>query len=390
MKKEKIRELLSRYINGQCTEEERAWVETWYITFQSGLKSDLSDEDVEKDLHEILRSLASTERQKIRRFRLRGAAAIAFLAILSVIGYSYLKNTSAPPAAYQAQKQQNDIAPGSNKATLTLADGSSISLDDSNSGEIAEQHGLKISKTEDGRIVYTASPSSQETEESSVITYNEIKTPNGGQYEIVLPDGTKVWLNAASSLKYPVIFKGNERKVELSGEAYFEVTTINKNGLVPFIVQTSMQQIKVLGTAFNVNAYKDELSTKTTLLHGSVKIIPQIQKLNNDESILLKPGQESKLTKDKISVAAVNTAEAIAWKNGMFYFQDSDIKSVMRQLSRWYNVEVEFEGKIPDIKLWGEIHRDVNASKALKILEYFNLKYRIEKKNDAKKIIISP
>src|SRR5690606_21711377 len=237
--------------------------------------------------------------------------------------------------------------------------------------------------------IYTTSPPSQETEESSLITYNEIKTPKGGQYEIVLPDGTKVWLNAASSLKYPVVFKGNERKVELTGEAYFEVTSINKNGLVPFIVQTSLQQIKVLGTAFNINAYADEQSTKTTLLHGSVKIIPQSNSLRTDDSVLLKPGQESKVSKDKISVAEVNTAEAVAWKNGMFYFQDSDIRSVMRQLSRWYNVEVEFEGKLPNIKLWGEIHRDVNASKALKILEYFNLKYRIENKNDVKKIIIS-
>ena len=179
-----------------------------------------------------------------------------------------------------------------------------------------------------------------------------------------------------------------ERKVELTGEAYFEVNSQWSSGKkVPFLVSTSSQTIEVLGTHFNVNAYSDEPSTRTTLLEGSVRVV---RDRDGDGSIVLKPGEQAILTANKrMAVSRVNTGNVVAWKSGLFQFQNSDIESVMREISRWYDVEVEFEGKVPDIKLWGKVYRNVNASEALKILAYFDLKYRILQTGKIRKIIIS-
>jgi ferric-dicitrate binding protein FerR (iron transport regulator) len=281
---------------------------------------------------------------------------------------------------------ETDIAPGGNRATLTLADGSVILLDDAMMGKIAEQEGMKVTKAEDGLLTYTFIPSEKGV--ATAAQFNTISTPKGGQYQIVLADGTKVWLNAASSLTFPTSFTGNERSVELSGEGYFEVNTVRgldvKN--IPFIVKTADQEVTVLGTHFNINSYADEASTITTLMEGSI----QVSQLSTSSSKLLKPGQQSVVTLNKgINVSTVNSSSAMAWKNGLFQFEGSDIKNVMRQFSRWYDVEVEFESRVPDIKLWGEVYRNVNASQALEILEYFNLKYKIVQTEKGKKVIVS-
>jgi len=212
-------------------------------------------------------------------------------------------------------------------------------------------------------------------------SYNTITTPRGGQYQVTLPDGTVVWLNAASSLKYPTAFTGKERIVELTGEGYFEVAS-NKD--MPFKVQAADQTVEVLGTHFNINCYADEPAVKTTLLEGSVKVMHH----GTHKSMTLKPGEQSTVSRNNFSVAMADTENAVAWKNNLFYFSGSDIPSVMRQISRWYNVTVEFEGAIPDIRLWGKVYRNSNASKVLELLEYFGLKYRIEENNGSKKIII--
>jgi len=398
MEKQQIKEILQRYHTGECSEEERAWIETWYNTHSTPV-DDLSDEELELDLSEVYKGIP--QKHKVIPLWSRVAAAMVLFGLLYVGLHAYLANLPERSVARETKTApvSDDIAPGGNKATLTLADGSTISLNEAEAGEIAQQEGLVITKTDDGQIIYDLSHSSAKSEQLSVVTYNKIATPRGGQYRIILPDGTKVWLNAASSLTYPTTFTGNERKVELTGEAYFEVASKKEyqnqqleNKYVPFFVSTSFQLVKVMGTHFNINAYEDEPFTRTTLLEGSVKVIPHsnagLSKETN--SLVLNPGEQSLLRADHmLRVKKINTANAVAWKSGLFQFQNSDIESVMRQFSRWYDVEVEFEGDVPDLKLWGEVYRNVNASQALEILEYFNLKYRIEQTNGVKKIIIS-
>jgi len=203
---------------------------------------------------------------------------------------------------------------------------------------------------------------------------NTVSTPKGGQYRIILPDGTNVWLNAASSISYPTVFKGAERLVTLNGEGYFEVT---KNKAMPFRVKSAMQTIEVLGTHFNINAYTDETRVKTTLLEGSVKVISATR------STFITPGEQAAISRAGngiISKQRVNVDKEVAWKNGVFSFADEDIRAVMRQVSRWYDIDVVYEGDIPDEKFFGEISRSSNLGDVFRILELNNMKFAVEGK----------
>lgn len=280
----------------------------------------------------------------------------------------------------------NDIKAGGNKAYLTLANGKRIVLSDARNGEVAEEAGISITKTANGQLLYEIeeNPAGRDVEK---VLYNTISTPAGGQYEVVLPDGTHVWLNAASSLKYATsIASLKERRVELSGEAYFEVSKLSYGGVrKPFIVKSNGQEVEVLGTHFNISSYNQEGGTATTLLEGSVKVRRQGV---FDETIL--PGEQA-LVQRGIRVTKVDTATAVAWKNGLFKFENANIYTVMNQFSRWYNFEVQYEGKAPGNKFNGEIYRSLNASKALKILNYARIRFRVEvNDNDPgkKKIVI--
>lgn len=388
MDNKEIRELLFKYNEGKCTDKEKALIETWYNRQRTDDAVDLSGEEIEEDLRNVFSTLPKHPERRTIPLVFRIAAAAVILITLSVAVYFYYPSNSVAPAnlIVETLPVETDIAPGGNRATLTLADGSIILLDDALKGKIAEQEGMKVTKTEDGLLTYTFIPS----ERGSVaeIQYNTISTPKGGQYQIVLADGTKVWLNASSSLTFPTTFAGNERSVKLSGEGYFEVNPERGLGIknIPFIVKTADQEVMVLGTHFNINSYADEASTVTTLMEGSI----QVSQLSTSHSKLLIPGQQSTVILNKgINISTVNPSSAMAWKNGLFQFQGSDIQNVMRQFSRWYDVEVEFEGKVPDIKLWGEVYRNVNASQALEILAYFNLKYKIVQTEKGKKVIIS-
>lgn len=388
MENKRIQELLTKYTAGECTDEEKAVIETWYNQLASDEFVDLSEEEIKDDLDVVFNALPRRSEKRRTSFALRITTAALILIALSLGFYFYYHtNTiSQERRIVDNTSVQTDVAPGGNRATLTLADGSVILLEDASKGEIAEQEGMKVTKTEDGLLTYTFMPSDRDLEANP--RYNTISTPKGGQYQIVLADGTKVWLNAASVLTFPTSFAGNERRVELSGEGYFEVNTVSgiDNKSKPFIVKTTDQEVKVLGTHFNINSYTDEASTITTLMEGSI----QVSQLSTSQSKLLVPGQQSTVTVNKgIDILNVNPASAMAWKNGLFQFQGSDIKNVMRQFSRWYDVEVEFEGRVPDIKLWGEVYRNVNASQALEILEYFNLKYKIIQTEKGKKVVIS-
>lgn len=388
MDKKEIQELLFKYNQGKCTPAEKALIETWYNWHKVALVKDLSDDEIEGDLQNVFNALPKFKERRVIPSVFRIAAAAVVLITLSVGAYFYFVTPSDAPSnlVVESLPIETDVAPGGNRATLTLADGSVILLDDAMMGKIAEQEGMKVTKAEDGLLTYTFIPN--EKVAVAAPQFNTISTPKGGQYQIVLADGTKVWLNAASSLTFPTVFVGNERSVELSGEGYFEVNSVRGSDIknIPFIVKTADQEVTVLGTHFNINSYADEGSTVTTLMEGSI----QVSQLSTSSSRLLIPGQQSVVALNKgINVSTVNPSTAMAWKNGLFQFQGSDIQSVMRQFSRWYNVDVEYAGRIPDIKLWGEVYRNVNASQALEILEYFNLHYKIVQTSKGKKVIIS-
>lgn len=377
MEKRALKHLLKRYRENKCTEEERAYIESWYNKDIND-EITISEQEIEHDIQAIREQLPVPVRRPVIAWR--GYAAAAAVTIICGL-FFYIRNV--PDVKNLSSKSvvvtASDVMPGSNKATLTLADGSEVLLDDQAVGTIAQQSEQMVYKTEDGQIVYQ---SGEQQTDLSKPSFNTITTPRGGQYHVTLPDGTKVWINAASSLRYNTSNVAGERLVELKGEGYFEVAPDADR---PFKVITDNQVVEVLGTHFNINSYNDEPSTKTTLLEGSVKILEKKTK----RTAVLKPGQQASLGKNNnLIVKNVVAGDAVAWKDGVFRFNHSDIEIVMRQMSRWYDVEVEFEGEKPAIKLWGEVYRNVNASQALEILTYFNLKYRIKTKDGVKKIII--
>jgi transmembrane sensor len=263
------------------------------------------------------------------------------------------------PAVIRAKRQgisQVIVQPGSNKATLTLSDGSSIDLNESKPGTLCKQGTVTVGKRADGSLVYQPSGS-----QNAAVLYNTVSTPKGGQYQLVLSDGTKVWLNAASAIKYPATFSGKERIVELNGEAYFEVA---KNKNMPFKVSLNNMSVEVLGTHFNVNAYADEGEVTTTLLEGSVKLS------NSKGQSMLKPGQQAKMDKQSgFDIHEVNTDEAVAWKNGYFIFDNENIQSIMRKISRWYDVDVEYSGNVDEGNFGGTTSRFNSITGVLKSLE---------------------
>ncbi|SDM51241.1 protein of unknown function [Daejeonella rubra] len=354
----KAKELLEKYKTGSCTPEEILLLQKWFHHLHEDEVSELTDADLRKaqnELRQKMTSLTGKSSEVILWPRIISAAAI--IIIISVGTLFYLNNIKKSNTTHAISEVKNDISPGGNIATLTLADGRKISLTDAKNGQLAEQSGIKIHKTADGQLVYTISNSDNS---SQSLSYNIIETPPGGQYQVNLPDGSKVWLNSASSLRYPVRFSGNERRVEISGEAYFEVAHNNR---MPFRVTNASQTVEVLGTHFNIMAYPDETSTNTTLLEGSVRVIKE------NKSKIISPGQQTRVMNGNIDVVSVDVNEATAWKDGFFMFKNEEIQSIMRQISRWYNLEVEYQGNIPEKVFGGKISRSRNVSDVLEVLE---------------------
>jgi ferric-dicitrate binding protein FerR (iron transport regulator) len=249
-----------------------------------------------------------------------------------------------------------DIAPGGNKAILTLADGTQVILDSANNGAITKQGNVTVIKLDDGQLAYNASSTS-----TSALTYNTVTTPRGGQYQLVLSDGTKVWLNAASSLRFPTAFVGSERKVEMTGEGYFEVAHNDKK---PFLVRAGGMDVEVLGTHFNINSYKDEMVTTTTLLEGAVQVSSVQGNMVN-----LRPGQQSVLSGSALRVSPADTDMAIAWKEGYFRFKNESVPAIMRKLSRWYDVEIVYRGGPGKEAFGGKISRSKTLAEVLEMLQ---------------------
>lgn len=308
--------------------------------------------------------------------RITAAAAILFFA---VIGVDFWLNSKQPmqPIAQSKKNPENAIVPGGNKAVLTLADGSRIVLDSIHGGALANQGNVKVMKLNAATVAYNAGSAA-----SKEIVYNTLSTPSGGQYHLILPDGTQVWLNASSSIHFPTMFKGKERNVTVTGEVYFEVANMPAKegyGKIPFVVKIDTPsgeggEVKVFGTHFNIMAYHNESFMHTTLLEGSVKVS------KGSLSEMLVPGQQSRInrTTGGIKVVEANLEEVMAWKNGWFQFNACDIEQVMRQISRWYDVEIVYEGNIPPGHFSGLVSRRNDISQVLKIMQAGGVRFRIE------------
>jgi ferric-dicitrate binding protein FerR (iron transport regulator) len=293
-------------------------------------------------------------------------AAAAILLIGSMAVYRFVFNKQTASDITKTNIEKPIIVPGGNKAILTLADGTTVILDSAANGNIASQGNTKLIKV-DGQLAYNTSGKSNE------ILYNTVSTPRGGLYNLILADGSKVWLNAASSLRFPATFIGKERKVELTGEAYFEVA---KNAAMPFKVEVNGMNVEVLGTHFNINSYADEATINTTLLEGKVKVTSVLN------SQLLSPGQQAQLNANgQISLnKKVDVDEVMSWKNSLFSFNTIDITGIMRQISRWYDVDVSYQGKISTETFSGMVSRNSNISQVLKIMEQTGVRFKIEGK----------
>ena len=302
---------------------------------------------------------------------LKRLAVAASILIIFSVGYLKLQPGKRLPSTNPIAKVapiKNDVMPGGQKALLTLSDGSQIVLDSASNGLLSQQGGTKVIKLANGQLEYAATTGS-----SAELVYNTMSTPAGGQYQLTLPDGSKVWLNASSSIHYPTAFTQNERRVTITGEAYFEIA---KNAQKPFIVKMyNGSEVKVLGTHFNIKAYTDEEQINTTLLKGSINVSQGAK--NN----LLKPGNQAQIDKSgKINIVMdVNTEEAVAWKNGNFQFTSADVTTVLKQAARWYNIDVVYAGTTSsENKFTGKIPMSVNLSRLLKWLEYSDIHFKLE------------
>lgn len=301
----------------------------------------------------------------VRRIGFRWWMAAAVLAAVIATGALFMLRPGPKPIA---PAQTADIQPGRQGAVLTLADGSTVVLDSLQQGLVTTQNGTNVT-LQQGQLVYDAG-------NAASAGLNTMSVPRGRQFQVVLPDGTKVWLNSASSLRYPTAFTGNERRVSITGEAYFEVV---KNAALPFRVDVNgSQAIEVLGTSFNVNAYTDEGSIRTTLLEGSVRL---------NGSYVLKPGQQASVTGKDVKITDhADLDQAVAWKNGLFNFADADMHQVMRQLERWYDIEVEFRGNVLPREFQGKMQRNLSLSQVLEGLSEMGVHFTIE----GRKLIVQP
>lgn len=424
---EKVQHLLWKHLNNEpFSVEEQQYLDEWLAqsTENQQLFTDLTHEPT---LHRELAKYHAAEKEKEaarqqaeatvfqeapvikmkRRQGLQIAAAILLLMTISTGTYYFYFRTNKKEVTKTAHTPGNDLPPGKDKAILILADGQQIILDNAQSGILTQQGNTQV-VNDSGSLKYEIGPSTSLRTKNEV-AFNTVSTPKGGQYQIVLADGSKVWLNAASLIKFPTEFVGEERKVEITGEAYFEVAPstppspkregaskqeAEKRTFIVSVNSPSHQGalIEVLGTHFNVNAYSDEDAIKTTLLEGKVKVVNGESSMVNGKSVLSKakglailtPGQQALIFResDKSSQILVqtnaNVEQAVAWKNGYFYFTRADIKTVLRQLERWYDLEIVYEGPPPHDTFSGKMQRNLPLSKVLKYLEKSEIRFRIE------------
>jgi transmembrane sensor len=396
---ERVHLLFAKYLRKECSEQEFEEMLTWLVAMDEAKKNALSvplkelwdranagklqstADQVNWD--QVFDRVIHSDRQNPvvpiiefadRRIWWKGIAAAAAIIGIIYIGNIFLKRkTSNEIVATDSVvlRIPSEVIPKGNNATLSLSNGRVIVLDSAKNGILAVQGNAKIIKLDSGQLSFA--PEKGIGEQSGETSFSTISTPRAAQYQLVLSDGTKVWLNAASSLRFPNTFNGKTRIVELSGEGYFEVA---KDKERPFIVRTGGQEVKVLGTHFDIMAYEDEEAIQTTLLEGSVQVS------HDKQSDILQPGKQSRLSRDNNSLTVVNAniGQAVAWKNGYFYFDRSDIKSIMRQVSRWYDLDIVYESPIPSMQFSGKIERNLPLSGITHLLESGQIHFRIEGK----------
>lgn len=383
---EQIISLAQKLREGTISPEEMMQLNEWYHSVNDdAVEYHLEDGESANQIADnikrrIVHTIGTGNMHKNKHWR-RWAMAAATLLCVSTAAYFAWDRKAAPPIAainVSTPTPKNDIAPGGNKAILTLADGSTITLDSAANGQLTQQGNMLITKLDDGKLAYQID--GKTITEDDEAFYNTISTPRGGQYQVTLSDGSKVWLNAASSIRFPVRFNNMERKVTITGEAYFEV---EKDATRPFRVNAAGSEIEVLGTAFDINAYTDESSVKTTLVHGSVKLKAEA----SGSTAFLTPGQQGGIAAGKIAVQNnADIEEVLAWKNGRFQFNHTDIRSILRQISRWYDVDVEYAGNV-DMSFTGQLTKDEYVSKVFDMLALTGeVKFRII----GRKIIVTP
>jgi transmembrane sensor len=383
MDKSRLLDLLSKQENDTLNDRERNELESWYNSLSLTTSSMDEEDKLKEEMFFLFREKIKKPSspflvRTIGRRMLKIAAVVTGLFLGGVVYYMTNYKTASVKSAdlpSTTNRTKEDVAPGTNRAILTLGDGSRINLDESDAGVLAQQGNVKVLKLADGTLGYR--PPNKEESEADIL-YNTIITPRGGEYKLTLSDGSNVWLNASSSLRYPTSFAGSKRRVEVSGEAYFEVA---KNTLMPFIVSVNgEQEVKVLGTHFNINAYTEEGPKKITLLEGSVIVAER------NHSITLKPGQQSSLSENGFKVEETDLEQVIAWKTGFIEFDNSSLEAIMREISRWYDVDINYQGKPKTSVIFGgRISKRLPLSKVLKMLETYGVKAEIRNKE----IIIS-
>ncbi|WP_295128789.1 FecR family protein [uncultured Chitinophaga sp.] len=369
-------QLFEKYIKGDITpaEEQQLFgmiaqpeynARLLQLIDQTAARSGGSHEMAQEKAEEILSLVINARPGKVKRLNIwRYAAAAAVVLAVSGLTWSLMQRQATAPALVQHQRKtsidNNDIAPAVKGALLTLADGSTVPLDSIKQGLIANQSGASVS-LQNGTVSYNG--------DVAEVSYNTLSTPKGKLFHLVLPDGSEVWLNAGSAITYPTGFTGKERSVTLKGEAYFEIA---QNASQPFMVKVGGSEVKVLGTRFNINAYDNEVFVRTTLLQGSVSVS------TGHRSRILQPGQQSTVSGVDVQVQTVDVSQVMAWKNGLFNFENAGVKDVMNQLERWYDIEVQYENGVPDITFGGKMERGLSLSHVMRILEISKVKLRLE------------
>ena len=396
--KKDIKKLFQKYIDNGCSPVEIEMLLRYFSdaenedllkslikkesTFNDEIMNDSDHSVLLNETYEKIKSAITRNKRQnqaivvpfYKQIWFRAAAVVVFLFLTGATAFFYFNRQQDKVIAHIEEiHQDKDIQPGKNSAVLTLSNGTQILLDSAVNGALAQQGNMRVLKF-NGRIAYKADEGNSNVKP----VYNTITTTRGNEYLLILADGTKAWLNAASSIHFPTAFSGNERKVEITGEVYFEVAHDRSK---PFKVEFSNAtgekgEVEVLGTHFDLNAYPDETNIKTTLLQGSVKVS------QSDKIQMLSPGQQAIISSDKITLKKdIDVAQITAWKNGYFLFNNTDIQSIMRQVSRWYDIDVSFEGKIPSDGFTGKILRNVPLSKFLKVLEMNDVKVRRDGRN---------
>ncbi len=385
MSRDDILRLLKKYIDREITEDEenyflellekKEFSAEWEDSIRQIMEDYSSNTTYDADSWEpVIKYILNEEERNFKKkgtrwykgFWIKTAAAILILLGVGVLCDLNSGNENTHPEIVKTRESAPAILPGGNKAILQLANGKRIVLDSVRQGMVMVQGHVKILKKNSGQLVYKGSKKRR-----SGLSYNTLTTPRGGQYQVVLPDGSRVWLNAASSIRYPTVFSGKKRQVEVSGEVYFEVAADADH---PFIVTVNNMRVKVLGTDFNIMAYQNEPTMNTTLLKGAVEIIKR------DRKMRLRADQQARVNKkgEIELVEKVKTKEVVAWKNGLFQFSDDNVAYIMRQVARWYNVDVEYEGGIPDGHITGKIPRNTSLSNVLEIMELSGINFKIE------------